>query len=286
MRPKELTTKIFLDGGDAQETKEILQLLGFLDGQTTNPTLVSRNWEVKAKCESGNCTKEDVYDEYKRIVTEISQLVPDGSVSIEVYADADTDVDTMFSQSQEMYSWIPNAHIKFPCTAAGLAAAERAVAAGMRVNMTLVFSQSQGAAVYAATRGAIRGQIFVSPFIGRLDDMGQNGMDLINNMLFMYEQGDQHVEVLTASVRSMDHFMAALASGSDSITAPYKILKAWGDAGMPLPDESFRYEPDLAQILFKDFDLNASWDSFDISHELTSKGIKQFSEDWNNLVKQ
>ena len=88
-----------------------------------------------------------------------------------------------------MFGWIPNAHVKFPTSAEGLKAAEKAIGLGLRVNMTLCFSQAQAAAVYAATRGARKGQVFVSPFIGRLDDRGENGMDLIANILRMYAKG-------------------------------------------------------------------------------------------------
>src|SRR3989344_4842731 len=102
-------------------------------------------------------------------------------------------------QGKEMFSWIPNAHVKYPTTKAGLEAAHRSIQEGMRVNMTLVFTQEQAAAVYAATKGAKRGDVFVSPFIGRLDDRGENGMDLIKNIIKMYRGGDGHVLILGAS---------------------------------------------------------------------------------------
>ena len=88
----------------------------------------------------------------------------------------------MLPQGREMFSWIPNAHIKFPTSHEGLKAADQAVQEGLRVNLTLCFSQEQAAAVYAATKGAKKGDVFVSPFIGRLDDRGENGMDLIANI--------------------------------------------------------------------------------------------------------
>jgi len=147
----------------------------------------------------------------------------------------------MLAQGREMFSWIPNAHIKFPTTHEGLTAAEHAIKEGMRINMTLCFSQEQAAAVYAATGGAQKGQVFVSPFVGRLDDRGGNGMTLIENILKMYKNSDGHVEVLTASVRTLEHFLYAIALGSDIITAPFKILKEWGEKGLPMPDENFIY---------------------------------------------
>src|SRR5208337_2698352 len=126
-------------------------------------------------------------------------------------ADSATKAEAMLEQGREMFGWIPNGHIKFPTSAEGLKAASLALKEGLRVNMTLCFSQAQAAAVYAATRGARKGDVFVSPFIGRLDDRGENGMDLIAHIIRMYGKGDGHVEVLTASVRKIDHLLYALA---------------------------------------------------------------------------
>jgi len=184
-----------------------------------------------------------------------------------------------------MFSWIPNAHVKFPTSREGLAAAEQAVREGMRVNMTLCFSQEQAAAVYAATRGAKKGSVFVSPFIGRLDDRGENGMDLIANILRMYRGGDSHVEVLTASVRTLDHLLYAIRLGSDIVTAPFNILKEWEENGLFIPGEDFRYAPaGLKPIPFKELDLTKDWREFDIRHDLTVKGMERFSADWNALI--
>lgn len=285
MKPDDLKTKIFLDGGDPEETKQLLKALGFLDGQTTNPTLVSKNPNAQKRLESGQkFTSEEIMDFYKDMVTKISKLIPDGSVSIEVYADENTTASEMMSQARRMDEWIPNAHIKFPSTHAGLAAAEDSVKRGINVNMTLVFSQEQAAAVYNATKGAIKGQVFVSPFIGRLDDKGENGMDLIKNILKMYESGDGHVEVLTASVRNLHHFAAALSLGSDIITSPFKLIKAWKTKGMQIP-ETYSYDPkSLKPIEYQDLDLEKKWQEFDIKHELTDAGIEKFSSDWNALI--
>lgn len=286
MRPSGLKTKIFLDGGDPKETREIIKLLGFLDGQTTNPTLIAKNPEAKARLDVGKkFTKGEICQFYRQVVEEIAGLIPEGSVSIEVYADKKTSAGEMFGEGTEMFGWIPNAHIKFPITEEGLSAAERAVWDGMRVNMTLCFTEEQAAAVYAATRGASRGDVFVSPFVGRLDDIGLNGMDLIANILRMYGEGDGHAEVLTASVRNLDHFLEAIRLESDIITAPFKILKGWGERGMPLPGEDFIYKPEkLKSIPYRGVDLAKTWQSYDIRHELTDKGVERFAADWNALI--
>jgi transaldolase len=103
-----------------------------------------------------------------------------------------------------MFSWIRNAYVKYPRTQEGLRGAQMSVQRSIRVDMTLCFSQEQAAGVYAATRGS-KDPIYVSPFIGRLDDRGENGMDLVRNIKKMYENSDGHVHVLAASIRNMNH---------------------------------------------------------------------------------
>jgi transaldolase len=287
MRPKGMKTRIFLDGGNQEETKAVLKQIGFLDGQTTNPTLISKNPEARKRLEQGNkFSKEEIFTFYRGVVNTISGLLPQGSISIEVYADAATSAGEMLMQGKEMFTWIPNAHIKFPTSREGLKAAQQAVKAGLRINMTLVFTLEQAAAVYAATQGAKKGQVFLSPFIGRLDDRGENGMDLIANIIRMYQKGDGHVEVLTASVRTMDHFLYALKLGSDIITTPFDIIKLWGEKGLPIPGDEYHYDTKgLKAIPFRQLDLSQPWESFDISHDLTDKGMERFSADWNALIR-
>lgn len=286
MRPEGLKTRIFLDGGDPGETKESIGLLGFLDGQTTNPTLIARNPESRQRLEGGHkFSEEEILHFYRDVVGEISKMIPNGSISVEVYADAGTTTARMVEQGGEMFSWIPNAHIKFPTSKQGLLAAEQAVKDGLRVNMTLCFTQEQAASVYSATSGARKGDVFLSPFVGRLDDRGENGMDLIANIIKMYREGDGHVEVLTASVRTLEHLYCALHLGSDIITAPFKILKEWGEQGMPVPAGDYTFDPgELEKIPYREIPLSGSWHTYDISHELTDKGMEKFSEDWNSLI--
>jgi transaldolase len=219
------------------------------------------------------------------VVRTITTLIPQGSVSVEVYADAGTPAERMLAQATEMAAWIANAHIKFPTTTEGLKAAAEAVTRGLRVNMTLCFSQVQAAAVYAATVGAKRGDVFVSPFVGRLDDRGENGMDLIANILTMYEKGDGHVEVLTASVRTLDHLLYALKLRSDIVTAPFSILKEWAGQGLPVPGGDYRYDAKgLRPIAYADIPVARAWHEYDIFHPLTDKGMELFSRDWNALI--
>lgn len=286
MRPQNLKTKIFLDSGDPEETAKAIQLLGFLDGQTTNPSLLGKHHEVEKRLAQGKkFTRGEIYNFYKQIVSEISRLLPNGSVSIEVYSDRYTTVETMLAEGETMYSWIPNAHIKFPTTKAGLAAAEKAVQGGMRVNMTLVFTQEQAAAVYAATRGCQKGDVYLSPFVGRLDDLGDNGMSLIVNLIQMYNQGDGHVSILTSSVRNLAHLLYALHLESDIITAPLFILEKWASEGMIIPDKKYTYNSDrLKPIPYKQLDLTKNWQSFECSHPLLDAGLEKFAADWNKLI--
>ena len=178
---------------------------------------------------------------YRKIVQAISRMVGDAGVSIEVFADMDTKAEEMLAQGEEMFSWIPNGYIKYPCTREGLRAAEISVRRQIRVNMTLCFSQEQAAAVYAATRGS-REPVYVSPFVGRLDDRGENGIDLIKNIKEMYKNGDGHVHVLAASIRHVDHLLASFATGAELTTVPAKVLVDWDIKDFPMPDKDFNYK--------------------------------------------
>lgn len=286
MKPHNLKSKIFLDSGDPKETKETIKLLGFLDGQTTNPTLIVKNpkaqlWQKQGK----KFTEEEVWNFYKYTAKAIAKIIPAGSVSLEVYADNATSAGQMIEKARQINYWIPNAHIKLPITREGLKAAEQLIKEGFRINMTLCFSQEQVAAVYSATRGAKKGQVFISPFVGRIDDRGENGMDLISNIVRMYQGGDGHVEVLAASVRNINHFLCAIKLGSDIITAPFKILEEWHNTGMLIPDNNFLYpKGELKDISYQQIDIKKDWQKFNITHELTEAGINRFAGDWNALI--
>src|SRR5215471_759242 len=278
-------TKILVDGGDPEETLRVKKLIGFVDGQTTNPSLIAKNPEIRKRIASGNTlSPQEENDEYKKIVEAISPLVGDAGVSIEVFADLDTKAEEMLAQGEEMFSWIPNAYIKYPCTREGLRAAEISVARQIRVNMTLCFSQQQAAAVYAATKGS-RAPVYVSPFIGRLDDIGQNGVDLIKNIKRMFDQSDHHVLVLAASIRSVQHLLYALQVQSELITVPGKVLEQWTKEGMPMPGDDFVYEVIGAKIPYEELNLERSWDQFNLDHELTRKGIQNFVSDYKSTLR-
>lgn len=277
-------TRLLVDGGDPQETRQIKDRLGFVDGQTTNPTLIANNPEIKKLIASGHrLSEKEQLDEYRKIVREISPLVGSAGVSIEVFSDRSTKADQMFAQGKEMFSWIPNAYIKYPCTTEGLRAAQMSVKQGLRVNLTLCFSQQQVAAVYGATQGT-REPAYVSPFVGRLDDIGQNGMDLIKNARRMLDKGDGHLLILSASIRSVEHLLYAIQLDSDLATVPGKILTAWADRGAPLPDANFHYESKGTPIPYEELDLSQPWEKFDLHHDLTDKGIDKFTADYRKTI--
>lgn len=280
-------TKIFLDSGDPKETKEALGLLGFLDGQTTNPTYFIKSPQVQERLKTvGKFSKEEIWDSYRKTINDIAAIIPEASISMEVYADKTTKAEDMIIQARELFKWTPNAYLKFPIIPEGMKAAALAISEGMRVNMTLCFNQEQAAAVYAMSKGAKRGQIYISPFIGRHTDAGVQGLDLIRNIIRMYKNGDGHVLVLSASLRSIDQFYAAIFEGTDIITAGFKYLKQWAEEGKKLPGADFVYNPEgFKPILYQEFDLSKDWTEFNIVDEKTNKGLDQFIADWNNCIK-
>lgn len=286
MKPVGLHSKIYLDSGDPKETEEALELLGFLDGQTTNPSLIAKNPAVQERIAHGQkFTQQEILEMYKSIIQEIADIMPDRSISIEVYADTTTSTETMLAQAREMFSWTPKAQIKFPILASGIAAAEQAIAENLRVNMTLCFSQEQGAAAYSATKGAQKGAVYLSPFIGRFDDRGMNGMDIVAHSLKMLAKGDGHVEVVASSVRTLDHFLASIQLGADIVTTPLKVLREWVEHGMILPDSTWQYPvKDLSPIEYGQVELGKPWKSYDLNHPITAEGIERFVKDWNALI--
>jgi len=279
-----LGTKILVDGGDPGETQQVKKRLGFVDGQTTNPSLIAKNPHIQQRLAAGHkLTPSEELDAYREIVREIAPLVRDAGVSIEVFADAHTTAEQMVAQGKEMFTWIPNAYIKYPCTAEGLRAAQFSVQDGLRVNLTLCFSQQQAAAVYAATKGS-RAPAYVSPFVGRLDDIGKNGMDLVRNIQSMFQHSDGHVLVLAASIRSVEQLLCCLSWKVDLVTAPAKILLSWADQGLPRPEANYDYRSPGQPIPYQELDLAQPWETFNIGHELTSKGLQKFAEDYRKTL--
>lgn len=305
---QELKSKLFIDGGDPQETRKAHELLRTkkpewnrgIEGQTTNPTLVGKNHDIQKYLASGKrLTPKEALAEYKKIVLAVAQVTK-GPISIQVIGDRNATKEDFLRQARVYKEWIPNGVIKFPCNHEGLAAAE-VFCREWAVNITLNFSQEQAAAVYIATLQhgiSVAGRpygVFISPFVGRLDDRGENGMDVVVNTLEMYhgavnpeEEVHQrpHVDVLTASVRNLDHLLFAIKLESPAITIPFKIFQEWADKNFPLPDSQYVYHrSDLTPIPYKELPLDRPWSEYDLSHPLTDAGIDRFFSDWQVLLK-
>ena len=209
--------KFFVDTADVADIKD-LAATGLLDGVTTNPSLIAK---------SGR--------DFKEVIAEICQLVP-GPVSAEVAA---TDFDGMLAEGRELAKIAPNVTVKVPLTWDGLKACKALSGEGTMVNVTLCFSATQ--ALLAAKAGAT----FISPFIGRLDDQGQDGMLLIREIRQIYDNYQNlQTDILAASIRNIGHVKEAALIGADVATVPPSVLKAL------------------------------------VKHPLTDKGLEAFLADW------
>ena len=208
--------KFFVDSADIKQIEDLMPT-GLVDGVTTNPSLIAKNGDDMAKT-----------------IKDICALIP-GPVSAEVTA---TDSDKMLEEGQYLASLAKNVTIKVPLTINGLKTCKALRAQGTQVNVTLCFSAAQ--ALLAAKAGAS----FISPFVGRLDDIGEKGMDLIEDIVVIYENYGFETEVLVASVRSKQHVIDAAIIGAHVTTLPPKVI----------------YE------LYE--------------HPLTDKGLKAFLDDW------
>lgn len=283
MRVTDYPTKLFLDSGNPADTELALSLLGRLDGQTTNPSLIVKNPDIQAKIQNGSTlTNDELLDEYKRIVTEISHLIPDGSVSIEVYADEDSSAHELLDQAKMMNEWIPNAHIKFPTTMPGLIAAQQFVERGGKVNMTLGFSESQALAVHQATLGAQVGDVFYSSFIGRVFDKGINGIQLLDNTI--ERLADSPVQILAASFRSLDQLKASIVQGADIVTIPPKLLTEWSQESFEISDDFNFTDSTVTDYTPEEISDHFDWITDLIIPDQAVDGVIKFAQDWNSLL--
>ncbi len=282
---QKLQTKIFLDSGSPKDTESYLKKLGFLDGQTTNPSLVAKNPDIQELISQGKTfSNQELMSEYKRIIQEIHSIIPDGQISIEVYADKDSTTKDLLDQAEDMASWIPGAFIKFPTILAGLEALEIHTRNGGKANMTLVFTQEQAMAVHLATQNVQSNSVFISPFIGRLDDIRKNGLDLVSNIHQMYTEINSNVEVLAASIRNFQHIAACLSIPADILTLPTKAIDSWESQNFNIPQSYDYTKPELNKIDYKNLNQITDWKELDITHDLTTKGLAKFAEDWNGLL--
>ena len=211
--------KFFIDTADINEIKEAVKL-GVLDGVTTNPTLISR-----------------VPDKFEEILSDICQVV-EGPVSAEVVS---LDAESMVKEGRELAKIHENIVIKIPIIKEGLIAIKQLESEGIRVNVTLIFSATQ--ALLAAKAGAS----FVSPFVGRIDDISNTGMQIVHDIAAIYSNYEIPTEIIVASIRNPMHVIDAALVGAHIATIPLKVIE---------------------QL---------------IKHPLTDIGIKNFMKDWESV---
>lgn len=215
--------KFFIDTANVEEIKKAVEM-GIVAGVTTNPSLIAKEGR-----------------DFVETVKEISSIV-DGPISAEVIS---LEADKMVEEAQALYNAVgnPNLVIKIPICTEGLKATSRLTALGIKTNVTLIFSAGQ--ALLAAAAGAT----YVSPFIGRLDDIGFCGMDVVAEIADIFKKQSIKTEIIAASTRSPLHVIQAAATGCDIATVPYKVLV------------------DMTK------------------HPLTDKGIERFLSDWASVQK-
>lgn len=211
--------RLFIDSANIDEIKEVAGW-GVISGATTNPSLLAKEGK-----------------DVKTTVNQICRLI-EGPVSVEVMG---LRTEEMIKEAREFASWHPYVTVKLPMSEQGIKATKILSSDGIKTNITLVFSANQ------ALLAAIAGATYVSPFIGRLDDVGYDGMSLIEEIRTIFDHYVFETQILTASIRHPQHVTTAAKIGSDIATVPYKILK-----------QMFR-------------------------HPLTESGIKQFLADWESV---
>lgn len=211
--------KIFADTANVEDIKQINEL-GIIDGVTTNPTLVAREGK-----------------DWESVEKQICEIV-DGPVSAEVTA---SEAPAMVEQARVLSKWADNIVVKIPMTAEGLKAVKVLSQEGIKTNVTLVFSAMQG--LLAAKAGAT----YVSPFLGRLDDIGVDGVELVQKLRQIFDNYGYRTEIIAASIRNYQHVEQVALAGCDIATIPAKILvKLWKH---PLTDQGLvAFEKDWAEF--------------------------------------
>ena len=211
--------EFFIDTANLDEIKEIKKW-GILSGVTTNPSLIAKEGDV----------------DFKDVITQITELVP-GPISAEVIS---TDADGMIEEARELAEIAENIVIKIPMTPEGMEAVDTLSSEGIKTNVTLVFSANQ--ALIAARAGAS----YVSPFVGRLDDIGQDGLQIVRDISDIFSIYNIDTKIIAASIRHPRHVLKSARAGSDIATVPYDVLKKM------------------------------------ITHPKTDEGIKKFLADWED----
>ena len=217
--------ELFLDTANINEVRQGARL-GVIRGVTTNPSLAAREGIGKA-------------EDYKEAVREIASII-DGPISIEVVSQ---DVEGMITEGREIATWIPNPWVKIPSTEAGFEAISVLSKEGIKINQTLCFSVNQ------ALLGAQAGSTVVSPFVGRLDDIGHDGMEVVADIVSIFRNYELQTKVMAASIRHPLHCVIAAQAEADICTVPFAVLMQM------------------------------------TRHPLTDAGVSRFLEDWQRAKK-
>ena len=213
--------RLFLDTANIEHIRHGVKL-GIITGVTTNPSIISREGKI----------------DYQKLVKEICSIVP-GPVSTEVLS---LDARGMVTEAREIAEWAENIVVKIPASLEGLEATSVLAKENIKVNFTLCFSLNQ------ALLGAAAGATFVSPFVGRLDDIGEDGMKVVADIVEYLDYYQLPTQVIAASIRHPQHCLTAAKIGAHIATIPYKVLLQM------------------------------------IQHPLTDIGIKRFADDWNRVM--
>ncbi|MCJ7523143.1 MAG: fructose-6-phosphate aldolase [Dehalococcoidia bacterium] len=214
--------RIFLDTANIDEIRQAAKL-GVVSGITTNPSLLAKEKSA----------------DMKAVIQEIASII-DGPISAEVLS---LEPQAMIKEAREVSTWHPNVVVKIPMSDAGLEAISTLSKERIKTNLTLCFSVNQ------ALLAAIAGATYVSPFVGRLDDISHDGMELISDIIKVFDRYKMATQVIAASIRHPLHVVVAAKAGAHIATVPYKVLKQM------------------------------------IKHPLTDIGIARFAEDWQNIQK-
>ena len=303
-------TRFILDSGNPDEYKTIGKLAkdhnNELWGSTTNPSLIAKKLAGQGK----KLTTKEAFQLQREIVFEILELVP-GAVSAEVYADSQTTSTEMVEQGKEIASWHERVVIKLPTTVEGFKARTELRKLNIVINNTLVFSQQQ---IYAIClhehlmqkefQAKNKWPCFISPFIGRLDDIGESGITLVKNGMELKKSFPEKLWMLAASIRSPRHIQESIDAGSELITVPGKVYQEWFTTGNdpsafgtnqnPSPSQDNLHKEPLwsppvnIQCIASVEAFMAALESGElaISHPLTDKGIIKFTEDWQAILQR
>ncbi len=289
-----------LDSGDPDEFREISGLAqknnAVLWSATTNPTLIAK------KLAGQKVSMEKAFQLQKEIVLEIINIVP-GAVSAEVFADTNTTAQEMIAQGKEIATWHKRVIVKLPTTIEGFKARTALRKENIQINNTLVFSQEQIFAIclhekIMSSEARSGRPCFISPFVGRLDDIGIDGMQLVEHGMKIKSLVGIDIWMLAASIRRVEHMQRSVDYGSELITAPAKVYREW----FPHMNNELRimnneYAKDLKSIPYwkpsqelldiqtEEAFLEAiSSGKLNIHHDLTDKGITHFAQDWQTII--